>query len=175
MDNITAGQFNDPRYRALPHNLIQLREALVYTWAVNGVPNRLTVPAGYIFDGASIPIVGVVISAVLPWFDTIYPYGDHLFATAFHDYIWQYKGRLPAGAHTADINRQWVDAAYDKDGKPVWYFTASNKLFARHLRELGVGKKERRTMYLAVSTPIGYINWLTGGVPEDARPKRLPQ
>lgn len=169
----TIGQFNDPRYKPMPKNLILLREDLTYIYEVNGITNRLTIPAGFIFDGASVPSWATWLSAALPWFDTIYPFGDHLFAAAFHDKIWQYKGRMPLGFHQSHINGQWVDAAYGSDGKPVWTFTTSNKLFARHLRELGVGKKERRAMYLAVASPIGRWNWWRGKLPEDARPAIL--
>lgn len=163
------GQFNNPPINPYPNNLIIIEGPLEYTWQVDGVTNRFTIPSGFVFDGASIPLWATLITKLLPFFQTIYPYGIHLKAAAFHDYIWMYKGRLPAGIHVKHVGGQWVDAAYGDDGKPVWTFKTSNKLFARHLRELGVGKKERRTMYLAVSTPIGWWNWRTGSLPVDAR------
>ena len=164
----TVGQFNDPTIIPLPRNLLLIRESLVYTWEVDGVTNRFTLPAGFIYDGASIPSWATWLSAALPWFETIYPYGIHVRAAAFHDFIWMYKGRLPKGAHVKHVGGQWVEAAYTDDGKPVWTFTSSNKLFARHLRELGVGIKERRAMYLAVASPIGRWNWWRGKLPDDA-------
>ena len=169
------GVFNDPRYKELAHNLIILKEDLVYRWEINGVENRLTVPVGTISDGASIPVWATFVTAILPGFETIYPYGVHLFATFVHDIIWKYRGQLPVGMHQY-FNKQtqkWEDAAYNKEGHPIWTFKTSNKLLARHLRELKVGKKERRAMFLAVSSPIGWWNWRTGKLPNDARPKKL--
>lgn len=147
---------------------------LEYTWKVNGVTQRLTLPRNFEFDGASVPSWATFLSDVLPFVDKIETFGRHVKAAAFHDFIWMYKGRLPEGCHVAHLDGVWKDVAYDfNTGKPVWGFTTSNKLFSRHLRELGISAGTRRAMYWAVSSPIGYINWRTGRVPDDARPKKL--
>lgn len=164
------GYHNRPRIYELPNNLYKIEEPLQYSWTVNGVPNRLTIMASpsepYIWDGASIPPVATFITWILPWFQTIYPMGLHIYASAFHDELFKYQGRIPEGMHEVYKDGAWVDA--DK----IWTFTECNKLFARHLREDGVGKKERRAMYLSVQSPIGYYNWIRGKVPEDAKPKK---
>lgn len=145
---------------------------LEYIWQVDGVTNKFALPGNFAFDGASVPSWATLLSDILPGIDKIETFGRHVKAAAFHDYVWMYKGRIPAGVHIAHINGQWVDVAY-KDGKPVWTFSTSNKFFARHLQELGVGKWTRRAMYHAVNSFIGRINWWRGKLPADARPKKL--
>lgn len=169
------GYFSDTAIRPLPSDLYQLREDLYYTWYAEGYLRRIKVPAGYIFDGASIPMLGTVITWVLPWFDTIHPMGAHAPATAFHDYIWNYRGRTPYGCYEVFSGDKWVDISHVpelwnkvKDGQ-VWTFETSNRLFGRHLKELGIGRNERNTMQWAVGTPIGKRNWLKGEIPDDAR------
>lgn len=173
----TPGQFSEITYHPIDNNLIEIVGTLTYDWDYKGVANRLTLPENFTFDGASIPAWATLLMDVLPFLDTVYPFGVHAKAAAFHDYIWMYRGRMPEGFHMAKLDGQWVDAAYKRDGKDtgerVWTFSTSNKLFCRQLRELGVGKAERRAMYWAVSSPIGYWNWRRGGVPDDARPKEL--
>jgi len=112
---------------------------------------------------------------VLPWFETIHPMGAHWKAAAFHDWNWMYKGRVPVGCYDVAFNDQWVDimqvpqlAAKVKDGQ-VWTFESSNRLFGRHLKELGIGWKERDTMQWAVGTFIAKRNWHKGEIPNDAR------
>ena len=169
-----AGSHNSAEFKPYPGNKYQLVEDFEYIWVNNGVKHKLKVPAGQIWDGASIPLTATVLTKILPGFETIYPMGMHAYATLGHDYIWEYKGRLPEGAYEVQTSQGWVDARYDKKGKPVWTFKTSNKLFARMLREDGVGTKERRAMYLAVQyTPIAWWKWKTGKLPEDAGPKRM--
>lgn len=147
---------------------------LEYTWQIDGVTQTFTLPRNFEFDGASVPSWATFLSDILPGIDKIETFGRHVKAAAFHDFIWMYKGRLPEGVHTAHLDGGWKDVAYDHNtGKPVWTFKTSNKLFAKHLRELGVGKWTRRAMYHAVNSFIGRINWLRGKLPEDARPKRI--
>lgn len=168
-----TGRFNDPRISPIDNKYYELKEDLRYTWSINGVINTITIKAGFVFDGASIPAWATMLMWLLPFLHEIHPFGSHVRAAVVHDYIWMYKGRMPVGFHMAHINGEWVDAAYNADGMPVWTFKTSNKLFARHLRELGVSKADRRAMYLAVASPIGWFNWLRGKVPSDARPKKL--
>lgn len=168
------GFFNSPRMAFHHKNLVELLEDLVYTYECSGVIHRLTIPAGFTCDGASIPNWAVTLTWLLPFFDTIYPFGEHLLAAFCHDFIWMYRGQLPEGRYEYwnRLSQKWEDAAY-LGGKPVLTFKTSNALFAKQLRELGVGKKERRAMFLAVSTPIGYWNWGRGKLPADARGEQL--
>lgn len=172
---MNIGKHNTPQIIPIEDNRFKTLGDFVYEWEINGVKQRITIKAGQIFDGASIPAFATFMTWALPGFDTIYPMGQHIYAALVHDKIWEYRGRLPEGLHQKQLaNGEWVDAAYDSKGKPVWTRTASNKLFIRMLREDGVPKKERRAMYLAVQyTPFAWFNWRTGKLPKDARPKRI--
>lgn len=153
--------------------MYQIQGQLTYDWQIDGVDYRLTLPDGFTFDGASIPTWAIWLSDILFFTDTIEHYGTHWPAAACHDLGFMYRGRLPEGALTKKVNGEWVDAAYGDDGKPLFGFKEWNKLFARQLRELGIGKGTRRAMYLAVASPAGWLSWITGKVPDNARPKRL--
>jgi hypothetical protein len=156
--------------------MYELTDDLYYTWHHEGFTRRIKVPKGFPYDGASIPVWGTFLTWVLPWFETIHPMGAHWKAAAFHDFIWMYQGRVPVGCYDVYYNEQWVDitqvpqlAAKVKGGQ-VWTFKSSNRLFGRHLKELGIGKKERNTMEWAVGTFIAKRNWHKGKIPSDARP-----
>ena len=157
------GYHNAPRIDPIPGNMFELAEDFIYEWEKHGVPQRLTIGAGFPFDGASIPEAATFLTWLLPFFKTIRPMGMHIYAALVHDYIFMYRGMLPKGAHKALVNGQWMDAHHK------WTFTQANKLFARMLREDGVRRRERRAMFLAVQSPIGYISWKTGDLPPDAR------
>ena len=169
------GSHNEPQIIPIEGNMYRLLEDFVYIWTINGNPQRITIKKGFEFDGASISLLGTVVTALLPGFQTIYPMGLHIYATLVHDFIWMYKGRLPEGVHERLLeDGTWVDAAYKPNGKRVWTMKTSNKLFIRMLREDKVGMKERRAMYISVQyTPNALWAWHSGKVPEDGRPKRL--
>jgi len=151
-------------------SILRLNEELIYTFIDDrGYTNQLTLPQGFEFDGASIPNVAIILTILLPFVDRIDPIGQHWKAAAFHDYIWWYKGLLPYGFHMAKIGDTYVDAAFDEQGKPRWTFKTSNKLFARHLRESGIGKATRRAMYAAVNNWFAKRGWKAGDLPTDAR------
>lgn len=171
-----CGQFSTCFVSELPHNMYKTTHDLYYIWAAEGYIRRIKVPKGFPFDGASIPEMGTFITWVLPWFETIYPMGAHWKATAFHDFIWLYKGRIPLGTYEVLINNEWVEiekvpelACKIVQGQ-VFTFESSNRLFGRMLRDLNYPQKERRTMVWAVGTFIGRRNWNKGIVPDDARP-----
>lgn len=161
--------------RPLPHNMYELTDDLFYTWHFDGFTRRIKVPKGFPYDGASIPEFGTFITWLLPWFETIHPMGAHWRATAFHDFIWMYQGRIPVGCYDVLYHGEWVDiglvpefAAKIKNGQ-VFTFESSNRLFGRHLKEDGIGRNERNTMEWSVNTPIGKRNWRKGTIPDDAR------
>lgn len=170
------GDFSTCYIAELPHNMYKLTHDLYYTWYAEGYVRRLKVPQGFPFDGASINELGTFITWVIPWFETIHPMGAHWKATAFHDWIWMYQGRIPVGYYDILVGDKWVDIeqvpelAYKVvDGK-VFDFHSSNRLFGRMLKDLDYPEKERRTMVWAVGTIFGKRNWKKGTIPLDARP-----
>ena len=165
---MTAGHHNRPRIYELPHNLFMIKESLRYEWTLELIPQRVTIKASeeepFIFDGASIPVIATFISWLIPFLETIYPMGVHIYATAFHDWMFKYQGRLPIGSHEKFVDGEWVDAGH------VWSFTECNRFFGRLMKEDGTGKNERMVMQASVQSLIGWINFKKGKIPDDARP-----
>jgi hypothetical protein len=168
------GRFNDARFDfvTVPEKrwwggtknktYMVLREPLVYTYDLDGETYRLTVEAGYPSDGASIPSGAIWLSDKLWFTDKIESFGIHWPATFFHDRIWDDENPLPEGfcQRLDKATGEWVNMPNTKpNGKKVWDFKASNKLFARQLRELGASKGTRRTMYHSVNSFIGRLNY----------------
>jgi hypothetical protein len=108
-----------------------------YRWAFLGEELRLTVPEGFESDGASVPR--------LLWSLTgIERDGVHRAAALLHDFLYKHAGEIPYGAQMILIGEEW--SPYGSG----WTRKDADKLFARVLRESGVGKVRRRLMYLGV-------------------------
>lgn len=108
-----------------------------YHWEFEGRNFQLTVPRDFECDGASVPrllwtLIGVT------------PDGLHRAAAMAHDYLYRYAGRVPLGQHHELVRDRWMRVDYP------WSRKEADKLFARILRECGVGKVRRRLMYLGV-------------------------
>ena len=108
---------------------------------------RLCVPTGFVSDGASVPRLLWTLTGLTP---------DGLIRAAalLHDYIYRHKGRLPAGAyqHFDKESGAW------RDLDAVWSRRATDRLFARVMREAGVSKIKRRLAYLGVRVG-GRFSW----------------
>jgi hypothetical protein len=179
------GIHNEPQVYPVKGNLYEIREPLWYVWTIDGVTQKLIVPASkekpFRFDGASIPVWATFLTWLIPGLKTIYPMGIHIYDTAFHDFTWLYKGRVPLGTHLVrkitpvspewrrvypgnpETIEHWIDAQH------VWTFTETNRLFGRQLKEDGVGPNERNVMKDVVESPIGRFNFNRGKLPADAR------
>ncbi len=99
----------------------ELHSPYRYKWTQNGRSVRLTVPAGFIYSGASVP--------QFVW--SIYPPHALDRAAVFHDYIYRYGGKLPSGTH------EYYDGLDDewKDVGGIWTRNATDTLFFKHLKE----------------------------------------
>lgn len=177
------GKHNDAAFVPVLHptkpgkTLYRLTEDFVYAWTAQGTKQRITIKAGFEWDGASIPEIATFVTWLIPWFETIQPMGKHAYASLLHDYLWMYRGQLPVGVHEYLCgDGRWRDAAYNAlTGEPVWDYHSSNRLFLRVLGEDGVGKAERDAMYAAVNyTLTSRWMWRSGKLPDDARPAKLP-
>lgn len=142
--------------------VMRLLAPLVYIYTKASVTYRLTVEKGYLSDGASIPTFAIWLSDKLPFTDTIEHFGIHWRCTFFHDRTWDDENPLPEDfcQRYNPETGEWENMPNTKpDGSKVWDFEASNKLFARQLREEGISKGTRRAMYGTVNSLIGYLNW----------------
>lgn len=86
---------------------------------IDGIVYWIEIPLGFVFDGATIPRIAWSIVGLTP-------FGAHNGATVIHDYLYYKEGEiLPLALSTKEliIKRKLVD-----------------KLFIRHLKELGFNK-----------------------------------
>lgn len=126
-------------------------EPYSYGWDHDGVTHRIEVPAGFLFDGASIPALA------RPWFGGVWSLG--IAPPLIHDWLYHWKGRLPQGSHSIWVSGEWCDALQRSDGKRnCWPRTDADRLFGRHMRQSGVTKFRRRWGYRAVRAAI-WLEW----------------
>jgi hypothetical protein len=130
----------------------RLVSAWSYTWEHQGLRRRLTIPAGFEHDGASIPrflwsCLGLT------------PAGLISAAAVAHDALYRHSGRLPRGW----LHEQMPGAAGWSDayltGTGFYCRQEADLLFARLMREAGVPKLRRRLAYIGVRIG-GYFAWV---------------
>jgi len=116
------------------------------------VENKLTVPKGFRWDGASVPR--------FLWWLGFWPDGKHRAAALVHDFIYIYKGKLPA---------EYFKAQYEGHTFHPQYGSFSRKdcdrLFRKMMRDGGVAEWRVQIMFYAVRWFGGFywkdgINWL---------------
>jgi len=141
-----SNYLNQPVNVPISDRRYQLVAPYFYEWEHKNKTYRLEVPAGFVYDGASVPRIVWTISGLRP---------DGLIraAATVHDFMYHHKGCLPFGSVRLLENpysQQVMDMA--------WSRKQADKLFARMMREAGVSKYRRRLAYLAVRA-FGRIWW----------------
>jgi hypothetical protein len=131
-----------PRVEPLGGNRYRLVEPYVYEWSHQGARYRLTVPAGFQNDLASVP-------RVLWWYISPFDLG---LAAVPHDWIYFHAGRLPAGSFQRLEGNRWVDV------HERWSRRDADRLFGRLMRDAHVDRTRRRRAYLAVRL-LGWPAW----------------
>lgn len=156
------------KYRAY-----ELVEDYTYYWKIDGTHYRIHIPAGFKYDGASVPRFVWSIIGLLPD-------GLGRAAALVHDYLYVHKGALPKGGYQEYVhapleplenNVTPLDPASMeklvnppivgpiwKDSKDVWTRKSSDKMFARLMREGGVPRVRRRLAYRGVRS-AGWYWW----------------
>ncbi len=139
-------EFAQPDTRPVAKDMYRLEQEYCYCWMVEQVQNRIRIPAGYTYDGVSVPRIAWSLSGVTP---------DGLMRAAalVHDFIYAHEGRLPEGSH--EFKRD------DTTWTPVlgrWRRRDTDRLFARMMREAGVPRFRRRMAYRAVRL-LGGFAW----------------
>jgi hypothetical protein len=93
-------QYNQPNIIPVSNTLYLLVEDWKYEWEYDSnISAEILIPAGFIYDGASIPrifwsILGVTRDGV------------HRAASLVHDWIYTYDGRLPDGSVVRPLFRR---------------------------------------------------------------------
>lgn len=123
-----------PRVEPLAGSRYRLAEPYVYTWTKDGARYRLTVPAGFENDLASVP-------RILWWYVSPFDLG---LAAVPHDWLYYHAGHLPPGGHQRWEDGRWVDV-----GAP-WSRRDADRLFGRLMRDAHVSRDKRRHAYWAV-------------------------
>jgi hypothetical protein len=99
-----------------------------------GTTYRLTIPAGFQCDLASVP-------RILWWWISPFDLGA---AAIPHDWIYSHGGKLPDGSHQKLVNGTWENLPQ------AWTREEADRLFARMMRDVGVPRFMRRRAYNAV-------------------------
>jgi hypothetical protein len=131
-----------------------------YAYEEGGKSYRITVPAGFEHDGASVPKV--------VW--SLYRPHKLDRAAVFHDLIYKRGGALEPGEHQLLDGEDWVDV--DRQ----WSRDEADLLFKRLLKldPNGPGLVHRRLAYLGVRSAGGRHAWR--GPPADLpRPRHRPR
>lgn len=126
------------------HPIYKLETTYAYQWiAPDGRARRLIIPAGFICDGASVPKI---------LWHFMLPDGLHRAAALVHDFLYEYRGKLPIGSYQRLTGNKWeiIDAQWER--------RHADKMFARILRESNVSKFKRRNAYRAVRAG-GWTYW----------------
>lgn len=114
----------------------ELHSPYRYMWFQDGRWVRLTVPIGFIYNGASVP------SAL--W--SLFPPHSLDKAAVFHDFLYRAKGIIPTGSHEYWDGEAWAGMT------PVWTRSQADDLFGRMLKEdpRGPGAVRRSLAYRVV-------------------------
>lgn len=131
----------------------RLRENYVYEWMNDGRHNRLVIPKGFVYDGASIPRVF--------WFFGLRIDGLIRSAALCHDWLYSLSGDFQSrgnrGSHFYYIQYQDDQGAWVEQSRP-WTREQADLLFARVMREAGYAKWKRRAAFIAVRL-FGWLAW----------------
>lgn len=142
-----------PQPKITPHPEVigdyLLKEDFTYEWLAEGARQKLTIPAGFDFDLASVPRIFWTATGITP---------DRLRWTAplIHDFLYEYKGVLPLQSYQVwdtEING-WIHS------KRIWTKRNADRMFCRLMREDGISWRKRRMAYRAVQIG-GHWAWNT--------------
>jgi hypothetical protein len=139
--------FKQPNISPIARGLYRLEEDYCYQWEHNGSHYRITVPAGFRYDGNSVPRIIWTLAGITPD-------GLNRAAGLVHDFIYRHCGKLPANSfQTLSFNDEWVCIVSN-----IWSRHGADRLYARLLRVAGVSSYRRRIAYRGVRIG-GALTW----------------
>jgi len=126
----------EPNIHYLNERLAVLVEEYCFSFEYKGVVICQTIPAGFIFDGATIPRIFWTITGLTP-------FGAHNAVTLIHDFLYSKEGVVENTMlrQPLIITRVFVD-----------------KLFKQHLRMYGFNEFQLQTIYAGTRLG-GYYFW----------------
>jgi len=137
--------FKQPNITPIARGLYRLEEDYCYEWQHQGSRYRITVPAGFQYDGNSVPRLVWTLAGITPD-------GLNRAAGLVHDFIYRHCGKLPADsfqtlgyARAWPFNGEWLCIVSN-----VWSRHGADRLYGRLLRVAGVSSFRRRVAYRGV-------------------------
>jgi hypothetical protein len=141
-------RLEQPLNRPVGERAYELVADWTYEWKHDGIRRRITVPKGFVCDGASVPRLVWTLTGILP---------DGLIRAAalVHDWLYKHQGRLPLGSYQEFRDGAWAGLDW------VVSREVADRLFARIMREAEVRKVRRRMAYVTVRA-CGWWAWRIG-------------
>lgn len=141
-------EFKQPINIPIGNGMYRIVENYEYYYLKSDVLFRILVPAGFTYDGASVP-------RWLWSLSNLTPDGDIRAAAAVHDLIYAYDGTLPFGYHVMwyASAKRWVNCFGNG-----WSRKDADKLFLKIMKQAGIGETDRKRAYWAVRL-FGWIKW----------------
>jgi hypothetical protein len=101
-----------PHYSYINKSEAVLEQSYSFAFIYKGESYTLTIPVGFVWDGATIPRIGWSIVGLTP-------FGIHDEATLIHDYLYEYEGEFDEVK--PHISRSFVDAMFIAKLKDLGY------------------------------------------------------
>lgn len=141
-------KFKQPKIEPITNRMYQTTEEYSYEWITKDIVNKIIIPAGFRYDGASVP-------RFLWTLTGIRPDGLHRGATLVHDYIYHNKGNIPVGSmmwkYVGDS-----DYTYRKIKAGRWSRKDCDKLWLK--MAIHAGEPNAKLMYFFIKH-LGWTYW----------------
>ncbi len=139
--------FKQPNIMPIKRGLYRLEEDYCYQWEHGGSFYRITVPAGFQYDGNSVPRLVWTLAGITRD-------GLNRAAGLVHDFIYRHSGKLPANSfQTLAHNGEWVCISSN-----IWSRLGADRIYGRLLRTAGVSSYRRRAAFWGVRAG-GIFTW----------------
>jgi len=137
-------KLKQPYSVAINDKEFRLKATYLYEWVYKGDEYRIVVPAGFIYDRASVPWIGRMIGIRR---DGLIEAGS-----VVHDFIYENIGRMPRGSWQHKVSGKW------RNMHTIWTRRNADRMFCRIMRESGLPRWKRRMAYRAVRAG-GWLAW----------------
>jgi|SRR5882762_8854416 len=129
--------YKSPVIKILNDTDFELVEPFLYRWVADK-SYQITIPNGFVTDGASVPRFCWSLTGLLPS-------GVHLGAAVVHDYLYQRRGLLNDGELSVNIrDDQWLPV------DQTWTREQCDNMFANIMTKAGETPWKNHAMYWAV-------------------------
>ena len=142
--------YQQPNIAPISTSMYILVNTWTYSWSSKDVYSSITIPEGFVYDGASIPKIFWSIIGLAPD-------GIHRAAAIVHDWIYTFKGNLPPGSVKRKIILNDGDVKY-LNTIDVWTQKDCDKFFKKMLLQTPLPRWKVKLMFTAVRM-FGWTKW----------------